>query len=55
MVVDKNSKFMKMHDIRKTDFHAEIDLHKWDTVNNICPVCDSNIFYTYPMVIHIVC
>ena len=40
---------------KKTDFHAEIDPHKWYITNNICTMSDSNIFYTYPMVIHIIC
>ena len=51
--VDKNSNFIKMHDFPpKKVFHAEIDPHKSNTINNICTMSDSNIFYTYPMVIH---
>ena len=53
--VDKNQNFIKMHDFQKNVFHAENDPHKWNIVNNMCTMSDSNIFYTYTMIIHTVC
>ena len=39
----------------KTVFHAENDSHMWNIVSSICTMFDWNIFYTYTMIIHIVC